>query len=230
MDTDHLRLAVAREASATAHALTVKSMRRRTIPLRQIAEDVTKAAEDRMEHLFAMAQLGEVACGADCAYCCYVPRVLVTLPELARILDQVQAWPADRIEALNTRLTAHVEAQLDVAPPAAKPPCGLLAGGRCSIYEVRPLVCRGQHAYDVRECKTHCETGTSELTQLTVVLDTVRGATSGVVTAFEEMGTRVGVLDLSRALLLALENPRAIAQAASGFPSLAPSMVTDDIA
>ena len=229
MDTDRLRLAVAHEASATAHALTLKSMRRKTIPLRQIAVDVTRAAEDRMEHLFAMSQLGQVACGADCAYCCYVPRVLVTLPELARILEQVQAWPVDHLDALKTRLAAHVRAQLDVSLPAAKPPCPLLADGRCSLYEVRPLVCRGQHAYDVQECKIHCETGAGETTQLTVVLDTVRGATSGVVTAFEEMGTRVGVLDLSRALLLALENPKVVAQAASGFPSLASATVTDDI-
>ena len=85
MDTDRLRLAVAREASATAHALTLKGLRRKTIPLRQMAEEVTDAVEVRIEHLFATSQLGQVACGADCAYCCYVPRVLVTLPELARI-------------------------------------------------------------------------------------------------------------------------------------------------
>lgn len=230
MDTDRLRLAVAHEASAATYALTLKSMRRRTIPLRQIAEDVTRIAEERMEHLFAMSQLGPVACGADCAYCCYVPRVLVTLPELARILEHVQTWPGDRIDALKTRLAAHVGARMDVGPPAAKPPCALLEGGRCSVYEVRPLVCRGQHAFHVQECRTYCDTGAGETTQLTVVLDTVRGATSGVVTACEEMGTRVGVLDLSRALLIALENPKVIAQAASGFPSLASSMVTDDIA
>jgi Fe-S-cluster containining protein len=229
MDPDHLRLAVAQESTAAAYALTLKNMRRRTIPLRQIAEDVTTAAEDRMGHLFAMSQLGEVACAPDCAYCCYVPRVLVTLPELARILERVQTWPADRIDALKTRLSAHVQAQLSVAPPAAKPPCALLVDERCSVYDVRPLVCRGQHAYNVHECKAHCETGASDTTQLTVVLDTVRGAMSGVVTALEEMGTRVGVLDLSRALLLALENPKVIAQAASGFPSLASAAATDHI-
>jgi Fe-S-cluster containining protein len=229
MDTDQLRLAVAREASAAAHALTLKNMRRKTIPLGQIAADVTKAAEERTEHLFAMSQLGQVACGPDCAYCCYVPRVLVTLPELARILEQVQSWPTDRIAALKTRLTAHVQAQPDVAPPGARPPCALLIEQRCSVYDVRPLVCRVQHAYDVRECKTHCDTGISETTQLTVVLDTARGAISGVIAALEEMGTRVGVLDLSRALLLALDSPKVIAQAASGFPSLASAAVTDDI-
>ena len=229
MDIDRLRLAVAREASATAHALTLKGIRRKTIPLRQIAEDVTEAVEVRIEHLFATSQLGPVACGADCAYCCYVQRVLVTLPELARIVERVQAWPVDQIEALKARLEAHILAQSsDVASPAARPPCSLLIGGRCSVYDARPLVCRGQHAYDVQECKTHCDTGAGETMQLTVVIDAVQGAVSGVVTAFDEMGVRGSFLDLSRALLLALENPKVIALAASGFPSLAAAIVTSD--
>jgi hypothetical protein len=87
-------------------------------------------------------------------------------------------------------------------------------------------VCRGQHAYDVQQCRTHCETGTGETIQLTVVLDAVRGGVSGVVSAFREMGVGGTLLDLSRALSLALENPKVIAQAASGFPSLATATVT----
>jgi hypothetical protein len=86
-------------------------------------------------------------------------------------------------------------------------------------------VCRGQHAYDVQECKTHCETGAGETRQLTVVLDAARGAVSGVVTAFHEMGAGGALLDLSRALLLALENPKVIAQAANGLSSLAAATV-----
>ena len=55
MDTDRLRLAVAREASATAHALTLKGLRRKTIPLRPMAEEISEAVEVRIEHLFAMS-------------------------------------------------------------------------------------------------------------------------------------------------------------------------------
>ena len=90
-------------------------------------------------------------------------------------------------------------------------------------------MCRAQHAYDVQECKTHCETGAGEIRQLTVVLDAVQGAVSGVVTAFDEMGVKGTLLDLSRALLLALENPRVIVQAANGLPTLAAATVTSDV-
>jgi Fe-S-cluster containining protein len=227
MDVDRLRRAVAREASVTSHAVTIKGIRRKTIPLRQIAEQVTDAVEVRIEQLFTMSGLGPTACAAECAYCCYVPRVLVTLPELARIVEAVQTWPPEKIEALTARLEAHILAQSsDVRAPASRPPCPLLVGGRCSVYHARPLVCRGQHAYDAEECKTHCQTGTGETRQLTVVFDAVQGGTSGVVAAFDEMGIKGTFLDLSRALSLALANPKVIAQAAGGFPSLADATVT----
>ena len=191
-----------------------------------MADEVTTAVEARIDQLFAMSQLGPLACAADCAYCCYVPRVLVTLPELARILQRLQTWPADQIEALKTRLDAHVLAQSStVGSPSARPPCALLVGQRCSVYDVRPLVCRGQHAYDVHQCKTRCETGAGETTQLTVVLEVARGAISGVVGAFQEMGAQGALLDLSRALLIALENPKVVVQAANGLHSLAAATV-----
>ena len=227
IDPDRLRLAVAHEAGATARELTRKGIRRKKVPLCEMADEVTDAVEARIGQLFTMSELGAVACRADCAYCCYVPRVLVTLPELARIVERVQTWPVDQIEALKARLEAHVLAQSsDVASPAARPPCALLVGHRCSVYEVRPLVCRGQHAYDVQQCKTRCETGTGETTQLTVVIEVVRGAVSGVVAAFQEMGAKGSLLDLSRALSIALENPKVLIQAANGLSPLATATVT----
>jgi len=227
IDIDRLRLAVAHEAGATAHALTRKGIRRKKVPLCEMADEVTESVEARIGQLFTMSELGPVACNPDCAYCCYVPQVLVTLPELARIVDRLQTWPVDQLEALKGRLNAHVVAQSsDVESPAARPPCALLVGHRCSVYEVRPLVCRGQHAYDVQQCKTRCETGTGETTQLTVVLDVVRGAVSGVVGAFQEMGAQGALLDLSRALVIALENPKVLLQAANGLLPLATATVT----
>lgn len=226
-DPDRIRLAVAHEAGAAAHEVTRRGLRRKMAPLCAMADEVTEAVEARIGQLFAMSQLGDVACHAGCAHCCYVPRVLVTLPELARIVERVQTWPVDRVEALKERLKAHVLGQSsNVTSPAARPPCALLDGHRCSVYEVRPVVCRSQHAYDVQECKSLCETGAGETTQLTVVLEVARGAVSGVVAAFREMGAHGALLDLSRALLIALENPKVLVQAANGLLPLASATVT----
>jgi Fe-S-cluster containining protein len=148
--------------------------------------------------------------------------VLVTLPEFARILERVRTWPADQIAALRTRLDGHILAQSsNVAPPARRPPCALLVDGGCSVYDARPLVCRGQHAYDVRECQTHCETGAGETTHLTVVIDAVHGAMSGIATAFHDMGVGAALLDLSRALSIALDDPKVLARGTSGLSTLA---------
>jgi hypothetical protein len=57
----------------------------------------------------------------------------------------------------------------------------------------------------------------------------VQGAVSGVITAFHEAGAAGALLDLSRALSLALENPKLVAQAANGISSLAAATVTPDI-
>jgi Fe-S-cluster containining protein len=220
--TSQMRRAVADEAAATAYGITTRVTRRKTIPLREIADEVTTAVEFRAERLFTASGLGQRACRDGCAYCCYVPRVLVTLPELARIADAVLKWPPEEIAALRARLEAHAAAEASgTAAPSLAPPCALLVDGRCSAYDVRPLVCRGQHAYDVRECQTHFETGTSVTMQLTVVLDAVQGAVEGVALALEEAGLRPTLFSLSRALLLTLENPRAISLSAAGLDSLA---------
>jgi Fe-S-cluster containining protein len=220
--TTQMRRAVTDEATATAYGITTRVARRKTIPLREIADDVTTAVEFRAERLFTASGLGQRACRDGCAYCCYVPRVLVTLPELARIAEAVATWPADQIVALRARLEAHAAAEASgTAAPSLGPPCALLVDGRCSVYDVRPLVCRGQHAYDVRECQAHYESGTSLTLQLTLVLDAVQGAVDGVASALHEVGLRPTLFSLSRALLLALENPKAISLAAAGLASLA---------
>ena len=217
-----LRRAVTDEAAATAYGITTKVARRKTIPLREIADDVTAAVEIRTERLFSASGLGQRACRDGCAYCCYVPRVLVTLPELARIAEAVATWTPEQIVALRARLETHATAEASgTASPSLAPPCALLVDGRCSAYDVRPLVCRGQHAYDVRECEEHFETGTSLTRQLTVVLDVAQGAVEGVASALEGVGLRPTLFSLSRGLLLTLDNPKAISLSAAGLASLA---------
>lgn len=68
--------------------------------------------------------------------------------------------------------------------------------------------------------------GPGEITHLTVVLDTVQGAVSGVVTAFDEMGAGPALFDLSCALLLVLDHPKVLAPGASGVSMLASAVAS----
>lgn len=96
------------------------------------------------------------ACGPGCAHCCNIP-VSLTAPEALLIHTHVQQhWPEDRRQALLAAITAGDAAAAredDEALFLAGRPCVFLdPAGRCSIYDVRPLACRGHASFDDRAC------------------------------------------------------------------------------
>ena len=99
----------------------------------------------------------EPACSAGCSYCCHV-HVDVTVPELLAIAAHIdRTWTPEARASLRGRLAARasdVEGLTCAERWEAQIPCALLGdGGRCSIYEVRPLRCRALHASSVDPCR-----------------------------------------------------------------------------
>ena len=87
-----------------------------------------------------------LACGAGCSYCCYL-HASTSAPEVLIILNHLTA-------NLSAHQLADLKARVDSADAVthgldgygrliANVPCPLLQGGQCSVYGVRPLVCRG---------------------------------------------------------------------------------------
>jgi Fe-S-cluster containining protein len=113
----------------------------------------------------ALARPGapEPACAAGCSYCCHV-NVDVTVPEILAIAAYINrtSTPSERT-SLRERLAeraSRVEHLSDDERWEAKIPCALLGeGGRCSIYEARPLRCRALHARSVDPCREAFEGG-----------------------------------------------------------------------
>jgi len=91
-------------------------------------------------------------CTAGCCHCCY-QWVRCTVPEALHAFDAVKASRSEEeIASLKTHLeqyAAELTANTGRAPQIA---CPLLAEGMCSIYENRPLVCRGTASLDVEKC------------------------------------------------------------------------------
>jgi hypothetical protein len=131
-----------------------------------------QAARARAE---AAAQRGQaLACAAGCSGCCEEP-VMVFLPEAARValflnrpenaatrqafLDAYAAWRAragDGPERLATVFAtgderAHLEAY--IGEWKKRNLCAFNQGGLCTVYAVRPLVCRNAHAVGT---SAHC--------------------------------------------------------------------------
>jgi Fe-S-cluster containining protein len=101
------------------------------------------------------APAGSVACKASCSHCCH-QAVAATVPEVLAIFEHLKRTrSSDELELLATRaLEYHDKARGLSTEERFSPehPCVFLENSSCSIYEVRPLVCRGLNSLDADEC------------------------------------------------------------------------------
>jgi len=90
-------------------------------------------------------------CKAGCAYCCSV-RVEATEPEIFRIVREVKMRPAAQVDSLLERLGRRAAAA-ESGVTGSRIDCAFLENNLCSIYEVRPAVCRKAHSLSVKCCE-----------------------------------------------------------------------------
>lgn len=100
------------------------------------------------------AHASERACESGCDFCCHMP-VSLSMPEALRIHAHVsQTWPEpERQRLIQSLAEASAAAREDEdALFLSRRPCVFLAAGRCTIYSVRPLACRGHASYSRSAC------------------------------------------------------------------------------
>lgn len=124
-----------------------------------LARHAMDATSKLVDGLFARARNAGVACRAGCDHCCYQV-VGVTPPEaiaiaiyLQEMLDEAAfARVVQRVTELHERARELSSAER-FSPDH---PCVFLdvEAGRCTIYAVRPLACRGMNSLDATECAT----------------------------------------------------------------------------
>jgi len=123
-----------------------------------LARNAMDAASRLIDGLLARAPAGAVACRAGCDHCCY-QSVGVTPPEALAIFDHLsRTLPDGELERVAAHVAAHRARTRGLSTAARfspQHPCAFLdvAGGRCTIYEVRPLSCRGMNSLDASECE-----------------------------------------------------------------------------
>ncbi len=99
-----------------------------------------------------------IACREGCSFCCF-NQVEVTPLEALRIGHYVgQNFSTEEKDALMAKVTRSLrlkagKSQKQLARLRHQFPCPLLMGGRCSIYPVRPLVCRAMHTFEAGACE-----------------------------------------------------------------------------
>lgn len=137
-----------RHCGANAHLLGI------TAATREAMAALSKLSEG----LIAQAE-PTVACHAGCDHCCH-QSVGVTAMEALTIVEHLRSNLDE--EALTT-LRRHIQATRERTRDQSREqryspqhPCVFLGeGGRCTVYEVRPLVCRAMNSLNDVECRTN---------------------------------------------------------------------------
>ncbi len=165
-----------------------------------------------------------LACKKGCSTCCSRP-IVTTAPSVLRLA----AWLRKRLSpAQLTEVQGRVAALDDVThgklltPQERAPnPCALLVDGACSVYEVRPFVCRGWNAVDVEQCKRALVNETIEMRFDLYQRTTYAAVEDGVKRALADAGLDTGDLELAASLRVALERPDATEAWLAGQPVFA---------
>jgi Fe-S-cluster containining protein len=178
----------------------------------------------------------KVACCAGCFYCCH-GKVDVQPGDAFVIADFIKQnfLPQDR-EAVLAKAKSNWE---KIAPLTASEhfhtqlPCPLLVDRKCSVYNVRPTLCRSYHSVSAEACRRKFEQPQNDgfanepIQELAVA---AAGATMGITSAFSAKGLDSLPYDLNGALVEALSNPSSERRWRDGKPAFPKNMIAKDFA
>lgn len=165
----------------------------------------------------------KIACRAGCKTCCVV-NVSTLLPEGLAIVDEIRQWPQPRQSAVRQRLDElwrAVRGLTDEERISLSQSCAFLDEmGACSIYPVRPLLCRSVTSTDPESCRQAITAHFFDTTSPVLMNLFQRGLFSAVYLGVAEGLERAGLEHRSSKLVglvrYLLKNPDAEAQLLSG--------------
>jgi Fe-S-cluster containining protein len=152
-----------------------------------------------------------VACRSGCTYCCMVP-VAASAPEVLAIATFVrERFDEARQAALDRRVEANISATegMDMSQrDRVRLDCPFLEAGKCTVYEVRPIACRGYSSYSVEDCREDYEhPGTGVEGHANGLRELVYGAIrEGLAIACKSASIEYRLLELVRAYKIASED------------------------
>jgi len=109
----------------------------------------------------------KIECNVGCSYCCYT-RVTLTPAEALLIGQYVKEnYSLKQTDGLMKRISNTLRMTKGKSPEElvsfwGKNPCIFLAHDKCTIYNVRPFICRAWHSLSVDQCKRAFESGNQE--------------------------------------------------------------------
>jgi len=160
--------------------------------------------------------LQALACEAGCLHCCYQYDIGTTPFEVLHIAAVIlESYSDAERDQLQERLSA-AESQKQQQPiedwGLAKFPCPLLVDEQCSVYEIRPFVCRAMNSYDGDRCRMNRESprNVSSVPVYSHQYDIAKFSRTGIQQGLSEVGLQNDILELVPALRIALTTPDAL--------------------
>jgi Fe-S-cluster containining protein len=159
------------------------------------------------------------ACRAGCAACCVIPVSASPLEALTIAETLRRTLSRDALAALLSRLRTRVHERRGWDREqrwAQRRPCVFLTPDRlCSIYQVRPMLCRGYTSRRREDCETEGMERVEHLIPLTMF---VNGVHLGLRETFTAAGWDHRSIELESGVLCALETPDAEQRWQEGEP------------
>jgi Fe-S-cluster containining protein len=165
-----------------------------------------------------------LACGRGCAHCCHrpvgasAPTVLRIAAALRESYNESELAGALALVVTLDEKTHGVAWTLSARPPL---PCAFLVGGACSIYAVRPFVCRAWNSADAEVCRQALTEDSIEMRFDLFQRTTYAAVEAGLQAAVGAAGLDGGQLELTAAVRVALEEPDACERWLAGEPVFA---------
>src|SRR4051812_12699420 len=179
----------------------------------ELARSLDELTDRSIAQVHAACQDGHrVACRSGCTHCCMVP-VAASAPEVLAIATFVrERFDEGRRAALDHRVEANISATegMDMSQrDRVRLDCPFLEAGKCSVYEVRPIACRGYSSYSVEDCREDYEhPGTGVEGHTNGLRELVHGAIrEGLAVACRSASVEHRLLELARAYRIASEDP-----------------------
>jgi Fe-S-cluster containining protein len=155
------------------------------------------------------------ACRNGCFFCCFQP-VEANIPEILLIADHLrQNLSPEQMSALRERIDDHQ--QKVKANPDGNALCPLNVEGSCTVYEARPLLCRGFNSLDAKECEAVFHEGRDRPIHYAgdpVAVTRAADLAFQVATRFHFPDERVSGFSLVPSLKYALDHPAETAEKA----------------
>jgi Fe-S-cluster containining protein len=175
----------------------------------ELARTINDLTDRSIRQVHAACHDGRrVACRSGCTYCCMVP-VAASAPEVLAIATFVrERFDEERQAALDRRVEANISATegMDMSQrDRVRLDCPFLEAGKCTVYEVRPIACRGYSSYSVDDCREDYERpGTGVEVHTNGLRELVFGAIrEGLAIACKSASVEHRLLELVRAYKIA---------------------------